>query len=233
MIPKLIHQTAKTSDISPACREYQQTVRRLHPTWRYQLWTDVDNANFVRSEFPDFFATFEALPKNIMRADVIRYLLMYRMGGLYLDLDYEMLKPFDKLDHDIVLPFESDGDFGPGNDRVCNSIFAAAPGHPLFKMAIDDLQAYPPTPDAEVIAATGPVFLTRIFRSAVAAGIDVFTPARPLFSPPTPQNKRQYQGIVTQGVSYGIHHCHGSWREYSLAQRIRAQLAHQVKRWAR
>jgi mannosyltransferase OCH1-like enzyme len=231
MIPKLIHQTAKTTDISPKWREYQSKLRAFHPDWTYRLWTDDDNIAFVRSEFPEFVQTFTSLPRNIMRADVIRYLLMYRLGGLYMDLDYEMLKPFDLLEQDIVLPLESDGQFGPGNDKVCNSIFAAAPGHPLFKMAIEDLKNNPPTPQADVEASTGPIFLSRIFRAALAAGIEVYTPARPLFSPPTPENPRQYRAIIDQGVSYGIHHCDGTWRQYSWPQRFRNKLAKAVKQF--
>ena len=60
----------------------------------------MDNLAFVKSEYPDFVDVFVGLPKNIMRADVIRYLLMDKLGGLYLDTDYEMLKPFDLIDHD-------------------------------------------------------------------------------------------------------------------------------------
>jgi len=39
-----------------------------------------------------------------MRADVIRYLITYRIGGLYLDLDYEMLQPFRHTDKELMLP---------------------------------------------------------------------------------------------------------------------------------
>ena len=100
MIPKLIHQTARTADIDQRSRHYQAIVRAMHPDWTYKLWTDADNDAFVRAEFPDFYPIFAGFPKGIMRADVIRYLLMDRLGGLYLDLDYEVLRPFDRLDED-------------------------------------------------------------------------------------------------------------------------------------
>jgi len=230
MIPKLIHQTAKTRDIPPKWLAYQTKLRALHPDWSYRLWTDEDNLAFVKAEYPQLLDIYQKLPINIMRVDVIRYLIVHKHGGLYLDLDYEMLKPFDKLDHDIVLPWESDGEFGPENDRVCNSIFAAAPAHPLFKMVIDDLLARPPLdPNVDVLSATGPLFLTRIYRQALAAHIDVYTPERPLFSPYTPHNPRQYKAIVKGGVAYGIHHCHGTWREYSLPRRIRDRITACIK----
>jgi len=230
MIPKLIHQTAKTRDIPPKWLAYQKKLQALHPDWTYRLWTDEDNLAFVQNEYPQLLDIYRNLPINIMRVDVIRYLIIHKHGGLYMDLDYEMLKPFDKTGYDCVLPWESDGEFGPGNDRVCNSIFAAAPGHALFKMVIDDLIARPPLQaNVDVLSATGPLFLTRIFRHAVAAGIDIYTPERPLFSPYTPHSPRQYRAIVNGGVAYGIHHCHGTWRQYSLARRVRDRIAGCIK----
>jgi mannosyltransferase OCH1-like enzyme len=230
-IPMLIHQTAKTADLPAECKSYQQQLLALHPGWKYHLWTDEDNLNFVKREFPDFSGTFTALPKAIMRADVIRYLLMYRLGGLYLDTDYEMLKPFDLLHHEAVLPWESSRKPVPGGDLLCNCIFASAPGHPIFKMMIDDLKANPPLSDkADVIEATGPKFVTRIVRMAAGQNFPVYLAPKELFSPLTPRNHREYREILRQGVAYGIHHCYGSWREWTLLQRAKMQVGSLYRR---
>lgn len=222
MIPKLIHQTAKTADIPPKWQKFQTRLKELHPDWTYKLWTDADNLAFVAKEYPDFLRVFQGLPKNIMRADVIRYLLMYRLGGLYMDLDYEMLKPFDLVEHDIVLPWEGGHDVE--HRLICNSIFASAPGHPFWKMAIDDLAAHPPNGDGPVEAATGPGFLTRIMKRAEAAGMALHRPSEKLFSPTIPASNRAYRKLVEGNVAYGIHHCHGTWRDWSVKDRIKMQL---------
>src|SRR5688572_12561292 len=94
-IPKIIHQTWKEEAIPEKWKAYQKKVKRLHPDWEYRLWTDKDNDAFVEKEFPDFYAVYKGFSRNIMRADVIRYLIMYHTGGMYLDLDYEFLMPFD------------------------------------------------------------------------------------------------------------------------------------------
>lgn len=225
MIPKLIHQTAKTADLPKRLRGFQRRVQELHPGWTYKLWTDADNLAFVKGEFPDFLETFQKLPRNIMRADVIRYLLMYRLGGLYLDTDYEMLKPFDMLDHDIVLPWETSGELGAGNDLLCQAFFASSPGRPFFKMLIDELKANPPLEGADVEKSTGPGFVTRMYRRASEQGMKIYTPQRPLFSPPSPRSPREYKKILAEGVAYGIHHCDGSWRDFTLRQRVRNKLS--------
>jgi mannosyltransferase OCH1-like enzyme len=213
MIPKLIHQTSKTEEVAANCVPYQHKLRELHPDWKYRLWTDADNLEFVSKEYPEFLDIFVKLPKNIMRADVIRYLLLYRLGGLYLDLDYEMVKPYDLLNYGVVLPWETDSESLPGEGRIVNCFMAAEPGHPFFKMVIDDLKTNPPlSPTVDVLHTTGPFFLTRILEQALQAGIAVHCPSQRFFNPIV-QNPRQYRALVRKGEAYGIHHCFGSWRD--------------------
>ncbi len=234
MIPKLIHQTSKTHEIcNEKWRGYQQKLQSLHPDWTYKLWTDEDNLLFVKNEYPDFYDIFVKLPKNIMRADVIRYLLLYRLGGLYMDLDYEMLKPFDLTQYGAVLPWETEGELGPGNDRICNAFLASSAGHPFFKMCIDDLKADPPlsTENIDPEATTGPVFVTKIYHRAVKSGLDVHTPRRDLFMPTPVRSVSQCQAVRKRGVAYGIHHCDGSWREYSWPIELKRQIGRLVRRF--
>jgi len=106
MIPKLIHQTWKTDLIPKQWVSLVNKVKELNPDWSYKLWTDKENDEFVRKEFPEFYGIFSLFPRSIMKADVIRYLLMFRFGGVYLDLDYEVLKPFNFGDKLVVLPLE-------------------------------------------------------------------------------------------------------------------------------
>ena len=222
MIPKLIHQTAKTADLPPDCVPYVEKLKALHPDWTYRLWTDADNLELVTTRTPELLEVYNKLPKNIMRADVIRYVIMFVHGGLYLDTDYEMLKPFDLTSYDVVLPVEITDEQG-NLTRIANSVFASVPGHAFWRMAIDDLIANPPlSPGIDVIEATGPAFLTRIYRRARDTGLDIHTPERALFNPITPRLKRDYNAIIDRGVAYGIHHCFGSWRDFDTVHRIKA-----------
>jgi len=226
MIPKLIHQTAKTSELPADCRKYVDTLKTLHPDWNYKLWTDADNLAFVQREFPDFFDIFVRLSKGIMRADVIRYLLMYRVGGLYLDTDYEMLKPFDLYDRSIVLCWEPDPLSPTRNGKLANSIFASSPGHPFFGMVIDELRKNPPlSADLDVETVTGPGLMTRVHQTAVEKGVDLYAAPPWDFNPITPRSQKEYRAIVNAGVAYGIHHCHGSWRQFTWYQQLRMKIA--------
>ena len=231
MIPKLIHQTAKTHELPADCVPYVETLKALHPDWTYKLWTDADNLELITQRVPEFLEVYTKLPKNIMRADVVRYVMMYTHGGLYLDTDYEMLKPFDLTRHDVVLPIEITDEQG-NLTRVANSFFASVPGHPLWRMMIDDLIAHPPLgPEIDVIEATGPAFVTRMYRRARDAGMIIYTPPRELFNPTTPRLRRDYEAIVSRGQSYGIHHCFGSWRDFDARHKLKATVWRMLRKF--
>ena len=87
----------KDSNVPSEWVDYQRSWRLHQPDWEYRLWTDADNAEFVRSTFPDFWPTFRELPFEIQRVDAVRYLILLEFGGLYADLDTQCLMPFDGL----------------------------------------------------------------------------------------------------------------------------------------
>lgn len=212
MIPKIIHQTWKSLKVPYKWRPFVTKVKNLNPEWEYKLWTDQDNDVFVKNEYPDFYPIFKNFPKEIMRADVIRYLIMYKIGGVYLDLDYEVLKPFD-FKNKIILPLNRSTVFGDKKDELGNCFFASVSGHQFWHDVILDLQQNPPEvlDYSQIVDATGPGLLTRIFNENIYD--DIFLPDRLLYHPPTPKNKKDIKKIKNNGISLGIHHPWGSWKE--------------------
>jgi mannosyltransferase OCH1-like enzyme len=212
-IPKIIHQTWKDSNVPEKWVEYQKKAQSLHPDWEYRLWTDDANDDFIKQYYPDLFPIYSSYPKPVMKADVIRYAIMDQIGGLYLDLDYEMLKPFD-LDGAVILPKSRSTQFGDKENRIGNCIMASEKGQPFWKAVLKDLVEHPfkiGEDELDVEKATGPLLLTRIYQSRDWP--DVTTPERMLFHPPSPRSPNAYDRILNNGESYGIHHAHGSWRD--------------------
>ena len=82
-IPKIIHQTWKNRTLRGRQARWSQTWCEQYPTWRYHLWTDEENDQFVQRRFPWFYPTYKQLSPAILRADSVRYLYMYYYGGLY------------------------------------------------------------------------------------------------------------------------------------------------------
>jgi mannosyltransferase OCH1-like enzyme len=213
MIPKIIHQTWKTDQVPKKWLPFVATVRELNPDWQYKLWTDEDNDEFVKREYPEFYNIFRSFSRGIMRADVIRYLIMNKIGGVYLDLDYEVLQPFDFGDKALVLPLNRSKNFGDAQDELGNCFFASAPGQTFWKDVIADLTENPPMVDdySQVIEATGPRLLTRIYHKGQYP--EAWLPERLLYHPPSPKGREDVKKIKSNGVSLGIHHPWGSWKE--------------------
>ena len=93
-IPRIIHQSYKTVE-HPYPVSWQESWRAQNPDWQYIFHTDADNHALVAQHFPEFLEAFDELPVGIMRADFCRFLYMYHWGGVYADLDYVCLRPFD------------------------------------------------------------------------------------------------------------------------------------------
>lgn len=212
-IPKIIHQTWKTNVIPRRWLKIQQQNLALSPGFEYKLWTDAAIMEFVSQKFPDLFESFSNYRYNIMRADVIRYLLMYETGGLYLDLDYELLVPFDVGQAAVVLPRERSIAFGDGYEGIGNAFFASVPGHRFWRDVIDELMRNKPRvrDEYDVAEATGPGLLTRVYYAHSYP--DIYVPERILYHPPSPHTRKGYLAIKNNGQSKGIHLGWGNWKE--------------------
>ncbi|KAJ3120092.1 hypothetical protein HK098_004891, partial [Nowakowskiella sp. JEL0407] len=87
----------KTDELPERFEKWSEGWKRIHPDHTYLFWTDKTNRELVEAEFPWFLETYDKLPKNIHRADAVRYCYMYKYGGVYADLDVDALKPMNEL----------------------------------------------------------------------------------------------------------------------------------------
>jgi len=231
MIPRLIHQTAKTATVGPKWRPLQKKLLELHPDWTYKLWTDVDNLALIRERRPDLEAVYSALPRPIMRADLIRYVYMEQFGGLYLDTDYQMLKAFELVDYPVVLPRESNVG---APIFLGNAFFASEPGHPFWTALLEDLRTRPPTKDADpsehdIINQTGPGRVTDVWYRLFQDDRSIFIPPRAWFHPPMPRNNRELRQVLDEPQTQAIHWCFGTWRALTPWSRLKNRL----RKWLR
>lgn len=226
-IPKIIHQTWKSKTVPVRWQGAVESVRRYHPGWRYMLWTDAEMDAHVKAQQPALWPVYQGFQKNIMRADVFRYVAMHDFGGLYCDLDYEFLRPFPYGDTELLLSEEFALDFGDALDQIANYVFASRPGHPFWKDVIADLVSNPPSAGVykDVIDATGPGFLSRVFFANRERYEGVVVTAKPAFSPTRLHSSLERKILLNSGVTYGMHHGSGSWKERWTATYIRTKIA--------
>jgi hypothetical protein len=92
-IPRTFHASWKTKDLPPKFAEWRaSTLGALPPPhWLHYLHTDAENRKLVVDHFPEHLALYDAFPVEIMRADIARLFYMSHYGGVYADLDVELL----------------------------------------------------------------------------------------------------------------------------------------------
>lgn len=220
-IPQIIHQTYKNKELPQIYAMCQKEIRRLHPDFEYRFYTDEDIDSFIKKDFPEYYKRFNELPRMIMKIDMFRYFLMYKYGGIYADLDYLMLRPFDldMTDKEVIIPTNRDFDKNGSTTSLGNCIFASAPGHPFWKLLIDSLftidrKNLPSKGFNDVIYSTGPMFVFNKYMEFNRKE-DIYVPPRNYFHPPTKRDEEYINELRNKGC-FGFHLCTGVWLNNSL-----------------
>lgn len=193
-IPKIFHAIWLGGKPLPAkFAEYLQTWQTHHRDWQFILWTDGTLPPLANQ------TQFDAAKCLAQKADIARYEILHRFGGVYVDVDFECLKPITTLLGSI------DG-FAGEEDKssVAIGIMGAIPQHPVFYEALRRLpESF--AAHENVVNATGPGFFTRICRGR--ADFRIFPPH--VFYPV------HYSGHRWCDIAdaWANHHWAGSWRE--------------------
>jgi mannosyltransferase OCH1-like enzyme len=217
-IPKRIHQIWLGSKFPKSYRCFVDEWIRYHPKWEFYLWTEKEARQLSMANRKLFESS-----KNLgTKADILRYEILYKYGGLYVDTDFLCIKPFDDL---LSL------DFFCGNGHLekalmFNGLIACREKHPIIKRAIDslavlDIDSKENCYDS-ILDATGPDFLSRMFFSEEDRGRSVVFPTT--FFYPFPATLRfQIRGKFTNKIrenvvryaqteTYCIHLWYTSWQ---------------------
>ena len=96
MIEKNIFQTWYTKSLHPLINQKIENLKNLNPDYKYYLYTDDDIDNFVNEHFPGQIAEcYNMLNIIVAKTDLWRYLVLYKYGGVYLDMDSTINMPLD------------------------------------------------------------------------------------------------------------------------------------------
>ena len=142
-IPKIIHQIWSGID-EPLPEHFfkmAETWKYDYPDWEYIFWDASKMNSFILECYPQYWKAYNSFPYNVQRWDVIRYLILYKMGGMYVDFDYESLKPMDQLLLGKHCCFSQEP---ASHCRMAkrgfifnNSLMASVPSHIFMKRIID------------------------------------------------------------------------------------------------
>ena len=107
-IPKIIIQTWKSIVIPLKYEVLQKGLVEKNPDYEYLFFTDESIDAFLKTEYPEYYVTFQKLPILIQKIDFFRYIAVYHYGGFYFDLDMECLEPLgdELLKYGNVIPVD-------------------------------------------------------------------------------------------------------------------------------
>ena len=96
MIPQTIHYCwFGHGEMPQLAKDCISSWHRYLPEWRYKLWNEDD---FDVNSVPYTKEAYEA-KKYAFVSDYVRLYALDKEGGVYLDVDFEVYKPFDDLLH--------------------------------------------------------------------------------------------------------------------------------------
>lgn len=216
MIPKIIHLTTKTGNLSRKEEDLLNANKKIIGDFEIKIYSDEDNLKFMTEYFPEFLGAYNKINKGVVKADVVRYLYLYQFGGIYCDTDYMFLKkiPTGILAQKCVIPSEwirDDGEYSLGQ-----CIMMSEPKVGIFYDFIKHKLANVPESfnnENDILNYCGPAGLTNFFYDNVDKYNYVGMTNPFDFNPRCNYlDKMGNRGYSVMKESIGIHLCFGSWR---------------------
>ena len=164
--PRKIWQTWKVDPFGFEQKDHDvaKTWTQKNPAYRYEVLTDQNDIYYVETHFgphglnrPDIIYMYKSITARIIKADFLRYLVMYVEGGVYTDIDVEALRPserfipsrYNERDIDMVIGVEIDQpDFknhsvlGQKSQSFCQWTFMCKPRLPVMLRLIENIMLW-------------------------------------------------------------------------------------------
>ena len=220
-IPRIIHQTWKTKVYSEIPDNFKRGInswKQMNPGFEHRLYDDQDCLDFITSWYPEYTQLYTNLQLPVQKADVFRYLVIHKFGGVYADIDTKCVKPIhtivDTHTHSLVVGVEYPPEHNKGKLQIIQWFFAGAPNCETLldtvkeiQIRSESLQLDPESPETDhaTLWLTGPlVFSYVITRSANKSSIKIH-PRCTFGSFDTSES--------CQKLAYLVHGFQGSWKK--------------------
>ena len=159
VIPPVIHLTWKTKHLPHYGETNRKAWKSLNKGYKVKVYDDDDIDAYVRKYFGDFMEFWDIL-KPVQRADVFRYVVMWKEGGVYADIDVEPIRPVREwmgngtagtlhwrsanviIGWEMLTDREDWEEFFASQLQLCQWTFASSPGHEMWKYVLDWMLRY-------------------------------------------------------------------------------------------
>jgi mannosyltransferase OCH1-like enzyme len=132
-IPRTLWQTNYTEKVTFPVYINYLVNRLMGLSFNYRFMTTGDRMNYIKDNFPsDIYDCYRKLQIGAAQADLWRLLVIYREGGVYMDIDAHAVWPLEFLvarHHELFIATKK--------GELSNYFLAACPYDPHVKRVID------------------------------------------------------------------------------------------------
>ena len=179
MIPKIIWQTHEYDydDLPELYKINSQTYKDLDG-WEYRYRSSEQRKSFIAQHFPEYMYLYEYIKPGIYQSDFWRYLVLYKCGGFYADMDSRLF--YDKDNHFARSINDPNATFNAVTAETVpfnNCIILCSKENPIMKEIIEAMlskcqkfyeQEYEVFRHSKWIHATGP----KVYSSVITKNIE-------------------------------------------------------------
>lgn len=135
MIPKIIHQIwVGPQEMPDKIARYCENTKKIFKDHEYKFWSN-DNLPELPEDCKKVFSRYTEKPA--FQADILRYFVVNKYGGIYLDSDFECYEKFDHVFEKSFFCVNPNGN----SWHVCNGVFACAPNSPILTNILNDISS--------------------------------------------------------------------------------------------
>jgi len=167
-VPLKIFLTWETKKLPINMYNSIMLLQKMNPEFNIYLYDNKNRIDFIKNNFnQDVLDAYNSLKPGAYRADLWRYCIIYKYGGVYIDIKYHTYIPL------INIIKETEFVFANTNSGLCknsydgleiqNTFFISSPNNQIFINSINEIVSKVKNKDygQNIIDITGPCILTR------------------------------------------------------------------------
>lgn len=140
-IPKVIYKTGKETkeNLSPEIKDLFYRIKKNNPNFEIKYYSDKDCEEFLENNFGlEIISVYKKLRPGSFKADLFRYCIIYKNGGIWSDLTDDFLVPIEDIINfkkdNLVLVRDSEC---RGYSGIQIGFMASVPNNPIFLEVIN------------------------------------------------------------------------------------------------
>ena len=219
LIPKVIHHIwLGEKDLPPYFKKFKKSWQDNNPEYKFFLWNDekCENLSLINRKL------FDSIDNKGCKSDILRYEILYKYGGIYIDTDFECIRPipdeFLKESFVACMAF----DYKP----VVNNAFLMS--EPKTKLLRDIIKgcSYPENESTNnILKSSGPFMITKQISRNLNQGNKkiLILPSNYCYPIPSFIKDLKLSNLITEDT-FSIHHWATTWIKVGRYKKLLAKI---------